>query len=120
MQKNVKGETITLKTYGKSGDTTFSINYDKFSEGLAIYWSDHKYKKGYVDRKGKPVIDQKYQEASPFQSGFAVVSQYDETGAIKWGVIDKAGKTIVPFQYSNKPGSFSSGFAHPGSGIVPG
>lgn len=80
-----------------------------FSEGLAAVEKDGKY--GFINTKNEIIISFKYDVASRyhyfgdetyrFDGGIALVNigyeDYDVTG--KWGVIDQAGKEIIPVEY---------------------
>lgn len=64
---------------------------EKFSEGLALFYSDGKY--GYINKKWELVIPCKYNVASAFSGGIANVK---EKGPEDFGyLIDKTGKTVV-------------------------
>lgn len=101
----------------KTGSIIIPLEYDDigvFSEGLASFAKDGNY--GYIDETGKVIISLSgnYERASfagealsPFQDGFAIVySQVRTSDNImdmatyaKWGVIDKTGKEVIPFEY---------------------
>lgn len=76
----------------------YYTNISIFSEGLASYEVKFKgnRKFGYLDKKGKDVIPYKYDYASPFKDGLALVSLEQ-----KYGIIDKKGKEIIPPEYDN-------------------
>ena len=61
-----------------------------FCDGFARFRLDDK-KWGYLDRRFKPVIDAKYDDARDFYSGSAAVRVGE-----KWGYIDKSGSMTVP------------------------
>ncbi|HNY13727.1 MAG TPA: WG repeat-containing protein, partial [Candidatus Wallbacteria bacterium] len=63
-----------------------------FSDGLAAFSLDKKF--GFMNKTGKVVILNKYEDAWWFTEGLAVV----KLGG-KWGVIDKSGKTVVDFKF---------------------
>ncbi|GKX61166.1 WG repeat-containing protein [Leminorella grimontii] len=48
------------------------------------------------DEYGKELFRMNYRNVSAFHNGFAVVVDNNE----KWGVIDKKGETVIPFEYS--------------------
>jgi hypothetical protein len=89
-------------------------NASPFSEGLACVQKNGKY--GFIDKNGKEVIPFNYNMTSEgddvnstteFNNGFAVLrindgegSAYDYEADGKCGAIDKSGKVIIPFQYS--------------------
>lgn len=57
---------------------------------------DVKGKLGYVDVNGKEVIPCKFETASPFKNGLAIVGK-----GSKFGMIDTTGKWVVPMKYKN-------------------
>jgi len=75
------------------------------SEGLVVI-KDKDYKKGYYDIKEKRTIPCKYFDAMGFHNGFASVENYNG----KWAFINRAGKEITPFIYSNDF-MFDNGYA---------
>lgn len=86
------------QTYGyinKSGEVVipFSEHLGPFHDGLAPFYSDGQY--GYIDRKGKQFIPNKFHGTTMFSDGLAVV--IDEDG--KFGYIDKKGNLVIPYQY---------------------
>ncbi|MBB3698446.1 WG repeat-containing protein [Flammeovirga yaeyamensis] len=70
-----------------------------FKEGLAFAQKDGKTAKdrkyGYINKKGKWVINAQYNKAKSFSSGFAAVNIKN-----KWGFIDLNGKLVLPTKYS--------------------
>jgi hypothetical protein len=66
---------------------------------------------GFLNRKGV-VVPAKYLAVGAFREGLAPVAKRSQTGAYVWGFIDKTGKLAIPFQYSKKPGGFSSGLCY--------
>ena len=50
---------------------------------------------GYVDKADNIIIPAQFKDARPFGDGLAAVSNQDG----KWGMIDRTGKVIVPFEY---------------------
>lgn len=85
---------------GEGGDI---LDFNDFSEGLAAVSKNDKY--GFIDTKGKVVIEPKYEWASSFSDGLAIVSVEG-----LYGAIDKQGKTVIPFEYESL-GDFQEGFA---------
>lgn len=74
-----------------------------------VPFSNAQGKWGYMDTDRKQVvIDPKFDEAGPFQNGFAIVVQKK-----KYGVIASTGKTIVPMSYS-----FASLYTHEGFTLI--
>lgn len=90
------------------------LPYDEvgpISEGLAWYLDisydlDGKDQYGFIDTKGKVVIEAKYDEVCDFSEGLAAVQKNG-----KWGYIDKTGKEVVVPQYDAVAFKFSEGFA---------
>jgi hypothetical protein len=76
------------------------------SENTRKYWS---YKTGYgfLNEKGRIIIDPNYRQAHNFSEGLAAVQNWDE----KWGFIDQTGKVVIDFIFSTEPDDFHSGFA---------
>ena len=71
--------------------------------GEAIY--------GYINNIGSIVIKPSFVNAGNFSEGIAVVSRYNNYNELKWGAIDKAGKTVVEFIYSSRPTDFKNGLS---------
>ncbi|WP_346320706.1 WG repeat-containing protein [Chitinophaga sp. YIM B06452] len=69
-------------------------------------------KMSYFDRAGKQVIAATFNHAGPFNEGLAWASREDEFGEIKYGFIDTKGNTVIPFKFTNLPGSFYNGLAY--------
>lgn len=86
-----------------AGEDGESLEFNDFSEGLAAVSKNDKY--GFIDTKGKVVIEPKYDWASNFSNGFAIVSAEG-----LYGAIDKEGKTVIPFEYQALA-DFHNGFA---------
>ena len=63
-----------------------------FHDGLAVV-ENKKGKRGYIDKKGKVVIKQKYDWAEDFNNGLALVKQGPDE-ARKMAYIDKQGKHV--------------------------
>ena len=85
---------------GEGGDI---LDFNDFSEGLAAVSKNDKY--GFIDTKGKVVIEPKYEWASSFSDGLAIVSVEG-----LYGAIDTQGKTVIPFEYQALA-DFHDGFA---------
>ncbi|HEY0427788.1 MAG TPA: WG repeat-containing protein [Pyrinomonadaceae bacterium] len=60
-----------------------------FSEGLALVCQD---KCGFIDKTGEFVIEQKFEKASPFFNGIAIVTEKQEDTVYTNNFIDKSGK----------------------------
>lgn len=86
-----------------AGEGGESLDFNDFSEGLAAISKNDKY--GFIDTKGKVLIEPKYDWASSFSNGLAVVSAEG-----LYGAIDKQGKTVIPFEYQALA-DFHDGFA---------
>lgn len=98
----------------KVGNLAFSATFSRassFSEGLAVVSPCNNgkvlgvdcidnagafipLKYGYINHHAKFVIPPEFSYAESFRNGFAAVKKND-----KYGLIDKAGKEILPFQY---------------------
>ncbi|WMJ71660.1 WG repeat-containing protein [Cytophagaceae bacterium ABcell3] len=87
---NAKGKLISK--------TGFSEVYD-FSQGLAAVRFMESGKIGFVNHKGKKVIEDKYDQLFwTFKDGLAIVGKKSER-KLFCGVIDKKGRVVVPFEY---------------------
>lgn len=80
-----------------------------FVEGLAS--NQIEFNVGYIDRTGKNVIEAKFIENRNFSDGMAAVKGETPTGEYKWGFINKNGKLVIDYNYSNEPKPFSNGRA---------
>ena len=113
----------------KAGEAIIPFEYDyigEFSEGLASFEKDGKL--GYMDETENIVISLEIEptdtwgssQLAPFSEGLAVVydgNRIDPNSAImspqstaKYGVIDKTGKVVIPFEY-DYISNFNNGFA---------
>lgn len=100
--------------------TVYSIEKDKYglidslgNEVLAVIYDEVGYvgdemvfiaiegKAGYINLVNKKIIQGKYIDHSIFHDGYAVVSQKGKDSLEYHGVIDKKGKTIIPFKYQS-------------------
>lgn len=54
---------------------------------------------GFIDSKGKIIIEPIYSFAFDFDSDLAVATKYSYEDGSLWGVIDKEGSVVIPFQY---------------------
>ncbi|WP_201624539.1 WG repeat-containing protein [Psychrobacter immobilis] len=86
-----------------AGEGGESLEFNDFSEGLAAVSKNDKY--GFIDTKGKVIIEPNYEWASSFSDGLAIVSAEG-----LYGAIDKQGKTVIPFEYQALA-DFHDGFA---------
>lgn len=67
-----------------------------YKEGLAVVKNNKGDYYYYIDESGNKVIDNGFSYAKDFENGFAI-ARIDG----KAGVINKKGKTIIPFKYTN-------------------
>ncbi len=72
---------------------------EDYSDGLASV------DKGFIDVKGNLVIAYPHRVDNGFANGFCIIM--GENGS--WGVINRAGKVIIPCEYNNIVGNFSAG-----------
>ncbi len=84
-----------------SGQLVIPMRYmyaSSFTDELALV-SDSSDQFSFIDKSGRVAIDLKdYENAFPFVSGYAAVRKGD-----KYGLIDKAGKEIMPCQFEAAP-----------------
>lgn len=66
----------------------------KFSEGYAAVCKDDKW--GYINTKGKEIIQCQYSDVNSFHEGYAAVCKDD-----KWGYVNTQGEELVKCQYSD-------------------
>jgi hypothetical protein len=66
---------------------------------------------GFRNAKMQWAVTPKYPQAQAFSEGIAWVVAITPGGASKWGAINKEGKTIIPFMFSQAPEPFSDGLA---------
>ena len=124
VMKKIDGQTQygLLGPYGLLTDINF-WDIGGFHEGIARV-RDTNGKYGFLDTKGKWIVEPVYDSAVNFSEGMAAVGilikgtteQNSEKGSDSvsdihlWGFIDNSGKVIVEPQYG-KAGSFSNGLA---------
>lgn len=88
-------EVLNLAEYG-------IVVADSFSEGLAVALSEPGGKRGYIDKTGKFVIPCKYDEASAFHDGCALIHDSND----RYYFIDKNGREIdISIHVDNTPKS---------------
>lgn len=68
------------------------VSCSSFSNGIALI-EDENGLKGFIDKKGRVIIEPQYDEASDFKSGFAVVLK-KEFEKKYWQIINKKGEII--------------------------
>ena len=102
---------IYIDKTGKQLITPFIFDNgpDYFQEGLARFTANNKI--GFFDKKGKIIIEAKFDFAFPFHEGLAVICMgckevpYDEEHRIvtggKWGYINKKGNIVIPLKFQN-------------------
>lgn len=82
---------------------TYSASVNEFHEGLAVQGVSNNNKFGnrfgYIDKKGKWVIEPKYDTAENFENGIASVAIND-----KYGYVNKKGEAIIPCIYDEYGG----------------
>lgn len=98
---------IELKEDGlnKEVPETFNPEDYYFNESGLAWFRNKDYKYGFIDRKGKIVIDCIYDDAENFTEGLASVKKDG-----KYGFIDPKGNVIIDFIY-DKAAYFSDGLA---------
>lgn len=115
-QTNINNK-ILIPFYGKKGmgfidketgnvviEAQYCLGQSRpFFDGLAKICKDNKY--GFIDKKGRIIINIEYENARDFSEGLAAV---EKDG--KWGFIDKTGRTVIDFEYDFVK-SFSNGLA---------
>ena len=74
-----------------------------FSEGLLPVQKDEKW--GFIDRKGKWIVEPQYDYADAFHEGRALVQ-----AATKWGYLDRTGSPVVSLRFDSAM-HFSEGLA---------
>lgn len=84
----------------QTGKVIIPIEWEKsfsFSNGMAAVCRDGKY--GYINEAGDVVVEPRYTLARSFADGYAVVGTGKSYGSIKYGLIDKTGKEMIPCQW---------------------
>lgn len=111
-----ENEVFIVKTsqYGATGmldkdlKTIIPIEYDEIKAGknsdLFLISKDKKH--GFVNAKGKIVIDMIYDGADVFSEGLAPVLKDG-----KWGFINEKGKVVIDFQFVGRMKMFENGYA---------
>ena len=86
------------------------------SKILIPFYDAAKGKYGYKDHDGNPFVEPKFDAASAFREGRAVVGNRDSDGYMKYGYIDDKGDVVIPIQYYIAD-DFSNGVASVGVNI---
>ncbi|MCD7972357.1 MAG: WG repeat-containing protein [Candidatus Azobacteroides sp.] len=98
-------KTLFLDLSGKVVLEVENNNVWYFSEGVALFWEDGRY--GYINKKGKTVIDPQYKYATSFQEGIAwVVAENGHPQAI-----NPKGKVLFTLEQATKVNAFRDGLA---------
>lgn len=82
----------------------FAINEFSFSDGLALYFDPKSQKFGYINDKGKIVIEPKFLNATKFKNGYSKVMTSNDTinrENRRVGLINKKGEFVIPDKYFN-------------------
>jgi len=61
---------------------------------------------GYLNLSNGKIIGKSLINHTPFRDGYAVVQKLEKDGRNYWGIINKKGKTIVPFKYESITGFY--------------
>lgn len=95
----------------KSGEIIIPLKYYEagiFSEGLCKVFGENGF--GFINKQGDLVIAHRFDEARNFVEDRAFVGVLDDDYKLTWGFIDKDGKMIESYIYSNVL-DFSEGLA---------
>ncbi|HEY9047764.1 MAG TPA: WG repeat-containing protein [Ohtaekwangia sp.] len=103
---DTKGKTVIPFVYDNVKNAP---GVNPFKNGLATVTLQGKM--GYIDKTGKMVIANKFDQADDFEGDLAKASYKG-----KWGFIDKTGKFVIPAIYESYPAGFSEGLAHVNTG----
>lgn len=104
------------KTWGyvdSKGNPVIGADMDQvfpFSHGVAPVRKVGQKSWMIIDRNGKPVGTDRFEVLYPFTNGLGVGIKTDPVGRSKYGVVDTAGNTIIPFQFARISGTFSGPF----------
>ena len=105
----VTGPEMCPMCIDKKGNILFKVDSVEyvysFSEGYAvIVTADWRY--GYINGKGKKVIEPRYTDAHNYSEGLAAVKEAD-----RWGFINGKGEAVIDIQYP-EVGDFKEGLAY--------
>jgi len=104
-QENGSNELLPLRSGSKlgyinsRGEMVITPRFEiasRFREGLACIAEDEEI--GYIGADGAYAIEPQFAVGSDFQDGVAIVARSTPTG-LAYGLIDRAGKPILPFIY---------------------
>jgi hypothetical protein len=108
---HVKCDDGTLHFVSSQGNILQAFQYDNgpdyFSEGLARIIDGKTGLLGYTNNQLDIVILPKFQTASSFKEGLALVSTKSEEGNSLWGIIDNHGEPHVELKYGTKKAAIS-------------
>lgn len=94
------GEEAPYQIWDRSGallaGPVGSASWPSYSEGLAPCRDGDSELWGYVDLTGNWVIEPRWERIGAFEDGYAVVGREEQ-----YGVIDRKGETVLPFQYGS-------------------
>ena len=106
--------------------TPFKYNFVGWTPKDGLWYVQSAYNKhGYLDLKGNEVISTdiySYVNSIPKDINFILARKTTESGKEKYGVIDKTGKTVIPFDFNslNEPseGLLAAGFENNKFGFI--
>ena len=87
------------------------VNFAEGTVGPVSIDDKDKNRYGYKNLKDEWTVQPIYDWGEPFSDGLACVGKINEFGEMKYGFINKKGKVVIPFIYSNLPGNFHGGLA---------
>jgi hypothetical protein len=86
-----------------------SITAHQLLENRRAYYDFDKRLWGFIDESGTIVVPAQYTVVEAFRDGLALVKAKENPDY--WGYIDKTGKMAIEPKFSNRPMSFSEGYA---------
>jgi hypothetical protein len=109
-----KGETEgeRVRVHARTGELLFETDWEVIEEprdGLMIIARSYAGPFGYMDERGRVVIEPRFGFAAPFSDGLAIV----EDGGV-WGIIDRSGKMLVRLGIRLRPSAGAGPFARNG------
>jgi len=79
-------------------------------EELGTFYKNGKY--GFMKRDGSIIINPQFKSTGNFSDGVAKVQMFEpSSGKTKTGYIDRTGKLIIPYTFTQEPGDFHHGLA---------